>query len=107
MATHSPRRLRPAGFFVGGQRGVGATVAVPKVEILRLHEGASAAAATIKQQLAALEAIGVSVIVGANGPSADDLNDYIHAVASFGEIGQLMRSSHHLYIGKIDVPVCK
>ena len=81
------------------------TVAVPKVEILRLHEGASAAAATIKQQLAALEAIGVSVIVGANGPSADDLNDYIRAVSSFGEIGQLMRPSPHLYIGKIDVPV--
>ena len=81
-----------------------ATITVPKVEIIRLHEGALAAASTMKQQLAALDAADVSVVVGANGPSADDLNDYTSAVSAFGEIGRLMRASPDLHIGQIDVP---
>ena len=82
-----------------------ATIAVPKVEILRLHEGMVSAVTIMKQQLAALEAIGVTVIVGANGPSPDDLNDYIRAVSASAELGQLLRPLPDRYTGKIDVPV--
>ena len=82
-----------------------ATIAVPKAEMLRLHEGMVSAATIIKQQLTALEAISVTVVVGANGPSDDDLNDYIRAVSANAELGQLLRPSPDRYIGTIDVPV--
>ena len=80
-------------------------ISIPKMEIIHLHHGMMSAATVIRDQLDALEASGVTVIVGANGPSADALNHYSQAIPIIVECGQPIRSLPDRDIGKMGVPL--
>ena len=80
-------------------------VSIPKREIIQLHRGMLSVASVITEQLAALEAKGISVVVGENGPPAGVLNDYVLTIPAFSEVGLLMQALPERNIGKVDIPV--
>ena len=80
-------------------------VSIPKREIIQLHRGMLSVASVITEQLAALEANGISVVVGDNGPPADAINDYVLTIPALDEIGRLTHSLPERNIGKTEVPV--
>ena len=82
-------------------------VSIPRMEIIRLHHGMMSAATVIRDQLAALETSGVTVIVGANGPSADALNDYSQAIPIIVGCGRTIGSLPDRDIGKMGVPLAQ
>ena len=69
-----------------------ATVAVPAPHILLLLRGLISGAEVIAQQLAALEAVSVAVIPGANGPHPDAVNDFARAIPVMKELGNVITS---------------
>ena len=80
-------------------------VSIPKREIIQLHRGMLSVASVITAQLAALEANGISVVVGDNGAPADAINDYVLTIPAFNEIGRLIQALPERNIGKTEVPV--
>ena len=82
-----------------------AEVSIPKREIAQLHRGMLSVASVITEQLTALEAKGISVVVGDNGPPAGALNDYVLTIPAFNEIGLLMQALPERHIGKVEIPV--
>lgn len=69
-----------------------ATLSVPINEIIHLHSGTIAAAEVMGCQLTTLESINVLVIIGVNGPSAQDLNKFVAAVSVMGNLGRFIQS---------------
>ena len=57
-----------------------------------MHSGTITAAEAMARQLTALESINVLVIIGANGPSAQDLNQFVGAVPVMGSLGRFIQS---------------
>ena len=80
-------------------------ISIPKREIIHLHRAMLSVASVITEQLADLEANGVSVVIGDNGPPADALNDYVLTIPAFNEIGRLMQALPERNIGKVEIPV--
>ncbi len=69
-----------------------ATVAVPAPHILLLLRGLISGSEVVAQQLAALEAVGVAVTLGANSPHPDAVNDFARAIPVMKELGNVITS---------------
>ena len=69
-----------------------ATVAVPAPNILLLLRGLISGSEVVAQQLATLEAVGVVVILGANGPHPDAVNDFAHTIPVMNRLGNVITS---------------
>ncbi len=69
-----------------------ATLSVPVKEIVYLYSGTIAATEVMTRQLTALESVNVLLTIGANGPSAQDLNKFGAAASVMGSLGQFIRS---------------
>ena len=80
-------------------------VSIPVSAIIHLYRGLLGAAQIVAQQLAALESIGIPVIVGANGPTATQLNDFAQAIPIIRKMVPLTQSSNDAGTNKIAVPV--
>ena len=82
-------------------------VSIPKKEIIQLHRGMLSVASVITDQLEALEAKGISVVIGDNGPPVDSLNDYVLTLPALNAIGRLTQALPERNIGKAEVPLDK
>ena len=69
-----------------------ATVAVPAPHILLLLRGLISGSEVVAQQLATLEAVGVAVILGANGPHPDAVNNFAQTIPVMKELGNVITS---------------
>ena len=68
------------------------TVAVPAPHVLLLLRGLISGSEVVAKQLAALEAVGIAVILGANGPHPDAVNNFAHTIPVMNELGNVITS---------------
>ncbi len=80
-----------------------AEVSIPIREFIHLHRGLVSVASVIAQQLAGLEALGVNVVVGGNGPPPEVLRDYAMVVPGFQEVARTINSLPETTFGKAKI----
>lgn len=71
---------------------VSATLAIPVPYVLLLLRGLISGSEVVAQQLTALEAVGVTVVLGANGPHPDAVNNFARTIPVMKNLGDFIRS---------------